>query len=419
MRDNGMKYDVVIVGAGISGLSCAAALHQKNLSFIILESSNRPGGRIKTDVIDRFRLDHGFQVLQTGYPEASRVLNFQKLKLKKFPAGVAVRYNNEFHVIADPRRHPKYLFSTLFSPIGTLKDRFLMLKLAKDVCGGSLEALFNQEEQPAIKFLQDWGFSAGFIDRFFVPFFAGACLDPKITASSHVLKYIFRVFAQGDATLPSAGMGDIPGQIMGRLPKGSIRYNSRVIGLDDTSVTLEDGSRLYGKTVVLAISQKALPGLVSSLSVQPSMGESCLYYSADWQPPYKEPFLLLNGEGRGLINNIAFPSLVSPEYAPPGKTLIAAVVLGKENMARPDLEQRVRNQCADWFGGQVEGWKHIKTFRIEHALPSQEPPTVHPFVPKEPVSKNLRIIGEHRSLPGIQWALLSGRMAAEAIISEA
>ena len=414
-----MKYDVVIVGAGIAGLSCAAALHHKNLSFIILESCNRLGGRIKTDVIDGFQLDHGFQVLQTGYPEASRVLDFQKLKLKKFPSGVAVRYNKKFHVIADPRRHPKYLFSTLFSPIGTLKDRFLMLKLAKDVCRGSLEVLFDKEEQPAINFLQDWGFSAGFIDRFFVPFFAGACLDPNITASSHVLKYIFRVFAQGDATLPSEGMGGIPRQIAGRLPKDSIRYDSRVIGIDDTNVTLEDGSKFYGKTVVIATSQKALPGLVSSLSVPPSIGETCLYYSADWLPPHKEPFLLLNGEGRGPINNIAFPSLVSPDYAPPGKTLIVAVVLGRDNMARPDLEQRVRDQCADWFGVQVERWKHIQTFRIEHALPSQKPPTVHPYVPQEPVSKNLRIIGEHRSLPGIQWALLSGRMAAEAIISEA
>ena len=213
-------------------------------------------------------------------------------------------------------------------------------------------------------------------------------------------------------------MGGIPWQISNRLPKDSVRYNSRVIGIDDTRVTLEDGSRFYGKTVVLSTSQKALPDLVSSLSVQSSIGETCFYYSADWLPPYKEPFLLLNGEGRGPINNIAFPSLVSPDYAPPGKTLVAAVVLGRENMELSDLEQRVRNQCEDWFGGQVQRWKHIQTFRIEHALPSQEPPTVHPYVPQGPVSKNLRIIGEHRSLPCIQWALLSGRMAAEAIISE-
>ncbi len=413
-----MKYDVVIVGAGIAGLSCAKLLQENKQSFIILEASNLPGGRIKTETVDGFQMDHGFQVLQTGYPEASRALNFEKLKLKKFPAGVAVRYNKKFHIIADPRRHPRYLLSTLSSPIGTLKDRLLMLKLANNVCRGSLEQLFNQEEQPTMVFLKDWGFSNEFIARFFVPFFAGACLDPKINASSHVLKYIFRVFAQGDASLPSLGMGQIPLQIAASLPRESIKYNSKVIRLDDTRVTIEDGTVFHGRTVVLATSQNVLTDFLPSVYAGPSIGECCLYYSADWLPPFKEPFLVLNGEGRGPINNIAFPSLVAPDYSPSGKTLIAAVVLGKEKMTMVDLEQRVRNQCVEWFGKEAKNWDHMQTMNIEHALPVQDPPTAPPYILPEPVNNSMRIIGEYQSLPGIQWALLSGRMAAEAIISE-
>lgn len=413
-----MTYDVVIVGAGIAGLNCAAVLHRNRKSFIILESSDRPGGRIKTDVVDAFQLDRGFQVLQTGYPEASRTLDFETLNLRKFPAGVAVRCNGKFHVIADPRRHPRHLFSTLFSPIGCLKDRFLMLKLANDVSRCSLEELFSEEEQPALKFLEDWGFSTGFISRFFVPFFAGACLDPQIAASSRVLKYIFRVFAQGDAALPSRGMEDIPRQIAGCLPPDSISFNSKVVKLGETSVMVEDGTLYHGRNVVLATAQNALPALLSEQPSLPTIGESCFYYSADWLPPFREPFLLLNGEGRGPINNIAFPSLVAPHYSGSGKTLIAAVVLGKEHMAQDNLEQRVRDQCIDWFGRPAETWKHIQTFRIEHALPVQEPPTMNPYAAPEPASKNLRVIGEHQSLPGIQWSLLSGRLAAEAILAD-
>lgn len=412
-----MKYDVVIVGAGMTGLSCAKVLSDSSQSVIVLESTDRPGGRIKTEIVNGFRMDHGFQVLQTGYPEASRMLDLDALALKTFPAGVAVRYNRKFHMVADPRRHPGLLRSTLFAPIGTLKDRYLMLKLAGGVCRGPIEKLFLEKEQPAIQFLQEWGFSSAFITRFFVPFFAGACLDPAITASSHVLRYIFRMFAQGDAALPSLGMEEIPKQLAAGLPPGSIRYESRVVEISNGCVTLEDGIKFCGRFVVLATSQQGLQGLLPNIEDQPSIGEYCFYYSADWLPPFDAPFLVLNGDGQGPVNNIAFPSLVAPEYCPSGKTLIAAVVLGKEHMGKPDLEQHVRSQCGEWFGRQADTWEHLHTFKIEHALPCQDPPTANPYDHPVCGDKQLLIAGEHGSLPGIQWALLSGRTTAEAILS--
>jgi len=414
-----MKYDVVIVGAGLSGLACAATLQKKNSSFIILEAEDRPGGRIKTDIVDGYRLDNGFQVLQTGYPEVGRMLNTDGLQLRKFPAGVAVRYNRKFHIIADPRHHPRYLFSTLFSQLGTLNDRYAMLKLTRHVCNGSFEELFDQPEQTTVEFLKEWGFSQGFIKSFFVPFFAGACLDRNITASSRVLKYIFRVFAAGDATIPARGMGDIPHKLASALPRETIRYNSRVTKIDEEQVTLEDGTVFHGREVVLATEQPTLNRLLPEILPQQSVGESCLYYSADWRPPFKEPFLVLNGEGgSGPINNMAFPSLVAPEYSPSGKTLIAAVVLGRDHKRGDHLEQSVREQCIEWFGRDAENWKHLHTYTIEHALPLQVPPTSNPYSRPGAVKKRIRICGEHQSLPGIQWALLSGRQTAQAILEK-
>lgn len=413
-----MVYDAVIVGAGLSGLACAATLQQQKRSFIILEAEDRPGGRIKTDMVDGFRLDNGFQVLQTGYPEVSRMLDTDALDLRKFPAGVAVRYNRKFHIIADPRHHPRYVFSTLFSPLGTLSDRYAMLKLSRLVCKGSFEELFDQPEQTTIEFLEEWGFSKGFIKSFFVPFFAGACLDRNITASNRVLKYIFRVFAVGDATVPAQGMGDIPHKLASTLPREAIRYNSRVVQVDEGQVRLEDGTIIHGREVVLATELPALNKLVPEILPLQSVGESCLYYSADWRPPFKEPFLILNGEeDNGPINNIAFPSLVAPEYSSSSETLIAAVVLGKEQMKRDLLEQSVRSQFIEWFGQEAEDWKHLHTYTIDHALPSQVPPTANPYLRSGAAIRGIRVCGEHQSLPGIQWALLSGRQTAEAILT--
>ncbi len=413
-----MQYDVVIVGAGLSGLSCALTLQKQKLSFIVLESGERPGGRIQTDLKDGFQLDHGFQVLQTGYPEAGRMLEIQDLNLQRFPAGVAIRYNGRFHIIADPRHHPRYILSTLASPIGTLKDRLAMLRLARSVCQGPLSEIFTRPETQTIDFLRQQGFSQGFIQRFFVPFFAGTCLDPSITASSRVLQYIFRMFSQGDAALPTKGMGDIPRQLAAKLPTEAIHFNSKVAKVDGGIVTLTDGSQIHGRRVVLATSLAAIEqllGLPASLS---SLGESCLYFASAWRPPFREPFLVLNGDGQGPVNNIAFPSLVAPHYSTSGKTLIAAVVLGQSYLNSENLEQQVRSQCIDWFGNAVQDWDHIQTYHIKHALPEQTPPTANPYVLPKPVSEKVRICGEYQSLPGIQWALLSGRQTAEVLVTE-
>ncbi len=413
-----MEFDVVIVGAGIAGLSCALTLQKKNLTFVIVESGDTPGGRIQTDVIDGFRLDHGFQVLQTGYPEAQKMLDFKDLKLQKFPAGVAVRFNGKFHIIADPRHHPRYILSTLASPIGTLKDRICMLRLARSVGQGSFAQIFSQPEEKTIDFLHNQGFSEGFIKRFFVPFFAGACLDPDIQASSRVLQYIFRLFAEGDAALPTHGMGDIPRQLASKIPQAAIRMNSKVASIDGTIVSLADGSEIIGRKVVIATSQPAFEQLQGLASSQVSIGESCLYFAGDWQPPFRDPFLVLNGDGKGPINNIAFPSLVAPSYSESGKTLIAVVVLGPKYLGKDDLENQVRSQCHEWFGNAVKEWDHLHTYHIEHALSNQEPPTPDPYVLPAPIRENVRACGEHQSLPGIQWALLSGRKTAEIIVNE-
>lgn len=410
-----MDCEVIIVGGGLSGLSCARELRKHGVSCLILEEKDRPGGRVKTDKVDGFLLDRGFQVLQTGYPEAQTALDYNELDLRRFPAGVAVRWNGKFHIIADPRYHPANFLSTAFSPIGNFKDRLGMLRLGRSVTRGTFEDIFTQPEERTIDFLQGWGFSEQFIHRFFVPFFAGACLDRSITASSRVLKYIFRVFSSGDAALPAFGMEDIPKQLASSLPKETIRLNSKVESVSSGLVTLADGSCLQAKMIVLATSRPVVEKLLKVPHFGSSRRESCLYYSCDWKTPFNNPFLVLNGDNSGPINNLAFPSLVAPHYAPEGKTLVTAVVLGEEHRGDPDLESKVRTQLLQWFGDGMNDLRHLHTYQIEDALPNQDPPTANPYTLPDIITSTIRVCGEYQSLPGTQWALLSGRKCAEAI----
>jgi len=150
-----MDSDVIIVGAGLAGLSCARRLTEAGIPFIILEGDRRIGGRIKTDQVEGFLLDHGFQVLQTAYPEARRTLDYKQLALKSFASGAIVRTKEKFYTVADPRRHPQKLWSTATAPIGTIGDRLRMIKLASKLRRVKVTDLFKSPDKTTIDFLRE------------------------------------------------------------------------------------------------------------------------------------------------------------------------------------------------------------------------------------------------------------------------
>jgi phytoene dehydrogenase-like protein len=408
--------DVVIVGGGLAGLSCARHLQDEGVSYRLLEATDRIGGRVKTDRIGGFLLDRGFQVLQTAYPVARRTLKNYPLRLKRFPPGVVIHRDDRLYTLADPRRCPKYFWETMTAPVGSLADSLRMLKLARKVCRGSDKSLFQEPESTAMTFLKASGFSEKMIRSFFFPFFGGVCLDPQIRASSRVLQYVFRMFATGDAALPENGMEEIPRQISRTIPTERILTGVRVDRVAEGKVVLENGREWRTRAVVLATEGPEVQRLLGRPDPNGSVGETCLYFSTN-QPPIKEPFLVLNGDGKGPVNNVAFPSMVSPAYAPPGRHLVSVVVLGPPSGDAAGVEPHVRAQLGEWFGPTVSRWRHLKTYRIRHALPQQFPPTSDPTVPQPPIGPGIFVCGEYGSLAGIQWAMLSGHLTAETVMA--
>ncbi len=410
------KNPVIIVGGGIAGLACAHRLNARGVTFEVLEATGGVGGRIKTDRKDGYLLDRGFQVLQTAYPEARRLLDYQRLDLRPFAPGAMVRIRGRFYTLADPLRKPWTLLDTLVAPIGSIIDRLRLLRLARRVTRGPLDDLFRQPESTAMQFLRAEGFSDIMITRFFVPFFGGVCLDPEIQASSRVLQYVLRMFARGEVALPAGGMQQIPHQLAACMPMGCLRTGVRARHVRSDGVTLDDGTVMPARAVVVATEAPATGKLLGLPHAGRSVAETCLYFSCD-QADWHSSFLMLDGEGRGPINNIAFPSRVSSEYAPAGKSLASVVILGNPDGGDAALTNRVRAQLVDWFGPQAGNWDHLRTYRITHALPDQSPPTQNPTCPDSRVRPGVFVCGEHGSLPGIQWALVSGRLAADAVLA--
>ena len=407
--------EVVVVGAGLAGLSCARHLMKKNVSFVVLEADERIGGRLKTDVLDGFLLNHGFQVLQTAYPEAHRQLDYHRLELKPFAPGAIIRAAGKFMRVSDPRRRPRDIWSSLTAPVGTFTDRLRMIRMASSARRGSISNLFQNPDMTTLEYLQSQGISEKMIERFFKPFFGGVCLDPAIQASSNVFKYVLRVFAEGDVALPGQGMGAIASQLAEDLPEGMIRTGTRVESIHPGGAVLTSGQTLKCRAVVLATDGLETLRLLGKPASMNSHGELCLYFAAQ-KAPINDPYLILNGEGTGVINSLTVPSVVASSYAPAGEALISVVLIGHLALDDKTAESLVRKELTEWFGSMVEKWRHLKTYRIPHALPAQPPPMPDPTGPSKPVKPGIYVCGEYQSVPGIQWALLSGRHAAEAVL---
>ncbi|MFT5375826.1 MAG: phytoene dehydrogenase-like protein [Candidatus Latescibacterota bacterium] len=400
--------DVIIIGAGVAGLCCARHLHECGIECLLLESSDAVGGRVRTDLVDGFLLDRGFQVLLTAYPEARRVLDYEALDLKPFYPGALVRCASQFARMADPFRQPLAGILGLFNPVGTLADKLRMAGLRQRVRRGSHEDLLRQPEQTTLAALQAEGFSPQIIERFFRPFLGGIFLENGLETASGLFDFVFRMFSTGHAALPACGMGAISAQLAAGLPNDWVRTNSRVEAVVGHRLHLADGETLEAKAVVIAAEEPAAARLLG-LDSSGSREVTCLYFAAE-VPPVIDPILVLNGTGAGPINNLCVPSQVAPDYAPANEALVSVTVLGA---ASADTERAVRRQLVDWYGNQVEMWRLLQTYYIPHALPKQRP-----FLPLDQSARTgeqLYICGDHRASASLQGAMYSGRKVAELI----
>ena len=412
-----MSEPVVIIGAGLAGLTCAYRLQQEKIDSIILEKSDRVGGRVATDEMDGFLLDRGFQVFLTAYPEAQSVLNYEDLDLKSFDPGALIRVNESFEKLSDPWKRPLELMTTAFARIGTISDKLLISKLRSLATKGSVEDQFERDDVCTLEELKRLGFSERMINQFFQPFLGGVFLDSELETSARMLYFVFRMFSLGKATLPAGGMQRIPEQISGHLPEDSIQLGSTVERIEGRNVVLADGKVISSRCVVVAIDQPVAETFLPELqSKRKPRSVTCMYFSAE-RPPVQEPILVLNGEKSGLINNLCVPSQVSAEYAPAGQSLISVTVLdAPEN--NNELLRDVQIQLAEWFGSVVVHWKHLRTYRIPYALPNFTAPAFNP--PQQPVKlrDDILVSGDYRVNGSINGAMESGRLTAECILNE-
>lgn len=403
---------VVIVGAGLAGLVAARTLEKAGIECIIIEASDGVGGRVRSDVVDGFVLDRGFQILLTGYPELRNHLDLDALDLRAFEPGALVWRDGAASTVGDPFRRPRTTLSTALAPVGTLLDKARIALLRARLLRSDPRELLRGDDIPTAAALRAAGFSSRMIERFFRPLVGGIQLDPSLSASRRMFDVIFRTLAAGDSVLPARGMGQITAQLAAGLSRTAIHLDTRVTSVAPGRVEIEGGRTVSADFVIVATEGPAAARLLGLPAVE-SRAAGCVWFAAD-SSPVDGAWIVLDGYGHGPVLNVAVMSNVSPHYAPSGQHLIAAAMPG---IVDGDLESIARRQLRSWWGPQVEKWRHLRTDRIAHGQPDQSPP----FHPKKRVSlgNGLFVCGDHRDTASIQGAMFSGRRCAEAVIESA
>jgi len=406
------ELPILIVGAGLSGLTCAVLLHEAGIPVKVIEASDDVGGRVRTDQVDGFRLDRGFQVYLRAYPEAGELLDLEALQLQPFSSGALVYNGDKLVRVMDVFKHPGNLLESAFAPIGTMIDKFRVALLRFRAMGSSSEEIASRPDIETQEFLRRFGFSPAMIDGFFRSFYGGIFLEKELRTSSRMFEFTFKMFSEGSATLPARGMGAIPRQLAKRLPPQTIRLNSPVASANRNSLLLANGNKIEGRKVVIATHAAQTAEIIPSFAKQAPAWRSVsnIYYGAKISP-LAEPIIALNASGRGLVNNFCVLSDVAPGYAPPGQSLISVSLLGMHREA--DIPERVRDELSSWFGNQVNEWQHIRTDVIRHALPEQLPGSLTPgYIEHD----GILICGDHTTSASIEGAIISGKKTAAAII---
>ena len=401
-----------IIGGGISGLIAARVLEEHGLSATIIEATDRLGGRVKTDVVDGYSLDHGFQVLLTAYPAAKKYLDFDALALQEFLPGSAIFKNGKQKIIGDPLRNLSLLLPTLVSGIGTVNDKLKILALNRRLKKKSIQNIFAEKEQTTHVYLENIGFSEAIITNFFTPFFSGIFLENKLDTSSRMFEFVYKMFGEGNAALPKDGIQAIPKQLFEKLKSTTIIFNTKVKSVENGSIKLESGETIKSNFTIIATQAS---GLVSNLKNQATLWKSCdtLYFEVT-KREIRKPLIGLIAAPNALINNIFYHTSLQTS-ATATKELLSVTVIDRQNLTNKQLVTGVQKELKELCN--IDSCTFIKQYNIPMALPNLQDIQYEMLPSETRLTETIFLAGDTQLNGSLNAAMIAGERAALEVIN--
>ena len=395
--------DIIILGAGPAGLACALKCQQLGREYLLIEGSNRIGGRLGSLYEDGYIFDLGFQVYNSAYVNTNRLLDLDELNLKYFKPGAAVHYGNSFQIVSDPLRDISKVFSTIFSNITTVSDKLKILSLKNSLSNYNIEE-DKTDDITTLRFLKQYGFSEIMIDNFFIPFFSGIFHEKTLDTSSKFFKYVFSNFNNGLASLPEKGMQVIPEQLMSKIDIECLMMEKTALNIDDEKkIMFDDGDIIKGENIILTGESTSL-----AEKIKYEYNEvNTIYFTTENEIENGDYIHLFPEDD--LINNIAIPSSISSAYSNSHSHLISITIL-EYDCSELELIKKIQKRLSNYYGGEPGSYEFLRTFSISKATIKQ--PVGH-FERKKIVKNGLIIAGEQSTNGSIEGAIISGLNAAD------
>ncbi|HEY0001710.1 MAG TPA: FAD-dependent oxidoreductase, partial [Actinoplanes sp.] len=278
-----IEVDVVIVGGGLAGLAAARRLDRAGVEWLLVEAADRIGGRVATDIIDGWRLDRGFQVLNTAYPRVPALVDIDALDMRYFTSGVLVRRGGELQRLGNPLHDPVGAAMSLTSNVGTLSDRLKFAALATRCATLPAARLLSARETTTQEMLRKAGLSHRMIEEVLRPFMSGVFADRSLETSSHVFAMVLRSFARGRIGVPAAGMAALPAAIAGPLPYPQLLIGARTLSIGPGMV-VTDGGEIHSRAIIVATDPTTASTLLPQLPTPDMHGLTTFYFGADHAP---------------------------------------------------------------------------------------------------------------------------------------
>ena len=422
---------VAIIGAGLAGLTCARMLDRWKVDVTLIEAADDVGGRVRSDNVDGYTLDRGFQVLFDAYPAVLRQLDLASLDLHAFAPGAIICLPGRRVVLTDPLRDPGWtdrVQAALTLAISPL-DKLRTLLLALELRGQTVDEMLAGPDESSYAFLRRRGFSDQVIDLFFRPFYGGVLFDRALETSAKCLRFDFKMLADGRACLPAAGMGAISAQLAAPLrDRGRIRVATAAEGFISAGgriggVRLAGGEELHADAVVVATAAPEAARLSGLPMPEGARSTVTLYYTGD-KRVYAGAKLVLNPARDAFVNNAQLLTNVAPGYAPPGKHLLAATVIGVPDLDDAELFRRGLRDMHAMFAGDAQaqaalaGYQPLKLYRIPFAQ-FQQAPGLHPQLPDNRSGRaGLYFAGEFTEASSLNAAMISGEKCAACVVED-